>query len=89
MRVLTVLLLASVSFAPVSLMAQVQGDASDSTWKFTAPVNLLSTRTDPRTGKQTFTATKVTLGDPDPALFDLPAAFKVTDIRQTAAPEPN
>jgi len=39
MRVLTVLLLASVSFAPV---------------------NLLSTRTDPRTGKHTFTATQVT-----------------------------
>jgi hypothetical protein len=52
-------------------------------------LNLLSTRTDPRTGKQTFTATNVTLGDPDPALFELPTGFKVTDIRQTAAPEPN
>jgi len=52
-------------------------------------LNLLSTRSDPRTGKQTFTATNVTLGDPDPALFELPAGFKVTDIRQTAAPEPN
>ena len=52
-------------------------------------LNLLSTRTDPRTGKQTFTATNVTLGDPDAALFELPAGFKVTDIRQTAAPEPN
>ena len=52
-------------------------------------LNLLSTRTDPRTGKQTFTATNVTLADPDPALFELPAGFKVSDIRQTAAPEPN
>ena len=52
-------------------------------------LNLLSTRTDPRTGKQTFTATNVTLGDPDPALFELRTGFKVTDIRQTAVPEPN
>jgi hypothetical protein len=52
-------------------------------------LNLLSTRSDPRTGKQTFTATNVILGDPDPALFELPAGFKVTDIRQTSAPEPN
>jgi len=52
-------------------------------------LNLLSTRTDPRTGKQTFTATNVTLGDPDPALFELPAGFKVADIRQTVASEPN
>ncbi len=52
-------------------------------------LNLLSTRSDPRTGKQTFTATNVTMGDPDPALFELPAGFKVADIRQTAAPEPN
>jgi hypothetical protein len=52
-------------------------------------LNLLSTRTDPRTGKQTFTATNVILGEPDAALFELPAGFKVTDIRQTAAPEPN
>ena len=58
MRVLTVLLLASVSFAPVSLMAQAGG--TPQTARETAPVNLLSTRTDPRTGKQTFTATKVT-----------------------------
>lgn len=52
-------------------------------------LNLLSTRTEPRTGKQTFTATNVAWGDPDPALFELPTGFKVRDIRQTAAPEPN
>jgi hypothetical protein len=50
-------------------------------------LNLLSTRSDPRTGKQTFTATNVALGDPDPGLFEIPAGFKVVDRRQPAAPE--
>jgi len=45
-------------------------------------VNLLSVRSDPRTGKQTFTATVVTLGDPDPALFETPAGFTEVDHRQ-------
>jgi hypothetical protein len=44
-------------------------------------LNLLSVRSDPRTGKQTFTATNVVLGDPEPALFELPAGFKVADHR--------
>jgi len=48
-------------------------------------LNLLSTRTDPRTGKQTFTATNVTLGDPDAALFELPTGFKVTDTADSGA----
>ena len=48
-------------------------------------LNLLSVRSDPRTGRQTFTATAVTLGDPDPALFQLPAGFRVADRR---APHP-
>jgi hypothetical protein len=52
-------------------------------------LNLLSTRSDPRTGKQTFTATAVVLGDPDPVLFELPAGFKVVDHRQKAVPEAN
>lgn len=50
-------------------------------------LNLLSTRSDPRTGKQTFTATAVAVGDPDPGLFEIPAGFKVVDHRQPAAPE--
>ena len=52
-------------------------------------LNLLSIRSDLRTGKQTFTATNVILGDPGPALFELPAGFKVADHRQTAPPAPN
>jgi hypothetical protein len=52
-------------------------------------LNLLSIRNDPRIGKQTFTVTNVVLADPDPALFEVPAGFKVVDRRQTAAPEPN
>lgn len=52
-------------------------------------LNLLSVRSDPRNGKQTFTATNVLLADPDFALFELPAGFKVVDHRQTSPPEPN
>lgn len=55
-------------------------------------LNLLSVRSDPTTGKQTFTATNVTLGDPDPGLFELPAGFTVADRRlpnPTEASEPH
>lgn len=52
-------------------------------------LNLLSVRSDPRTGKQTFTATAVTLGDPDPSLFELPAGFRVADHRQPASTPQN
>ncbi len=52
-------------------------------------LNLLSIRSDPQTGKQTFTATNVILADPDPALFELPAGFQVVDRRQNTPPEPN
>jgi hypothetical protein len=44
-------------------------------------LNLLSVRNDPRTGKQTFTARDVVLGDPDPALFGIPPGFQVVDRR--------
>jgi hypothetical protein len=44
-------------------------------------LNLLSVRTDPRSGKQTFSARDVVLGDPDPALFEIPAGFKIVDRR--------
>lgn len=40
-------------------------------------LNLLSVRSDPHLGRQTFTARNVILGDPDPALFELPAGFRV------------
>jgi hypothetical protein len=49
-------------------------------------INLLSIRTDPRIGKQTFTVTSVVQSDPDPSLFELPVGFKVVDHRQTAPP---
>lgn len=52
-------------------------------------LNLLSVRSAPETGKQTFTATNVTLGDPDPELFELPAGFTVADRRLPKTTETN
>ncbi len=49
--------------------------------------NLLSKRSDPRIGSQTFTVTNLTLADPDPKLFGLPEGFTVVDERPTAPPE--
>ena len=49
--------------------------------------NLLSKRSDPRIGTQTFTATNLILSEPDPKLFELPEGFKVVDHRQTARPQ--
>lgn len=45
-------------------------------------INLLSTRTSPLFGKQTFTVTELTASDPDPQLFELPAGFKINDQRK-------
>jgi hypothetical protein len=53
-------------------------------WSPQLGLNLLSIRTDPRIGKQTFTVTSLVQGDPDASLFELPAGFKVVDQRQTA-----
>jgi hypothetical protein len=50
--------------------------------------NLLSKRSDPRIGTQTFTATNLILSDPNPTLFDLPEGFKIVDRRESARPEP-
>jgi hypothetical protein len=49
--------------------------------------DMLSKRTDPRYGTQTFTVTNLILSDPDPQLFELPAGFTLKDKRQTAPPE--
>lgn len=49
--------------------------------------NLLSRRSDPRIGTQTFTVTNLILSDPDPKLFELPEGFKIVDHRQNARPE--
>jgi hypothetical protein len=45
-------------------------------------INLLSIRSNPYFGKQTFTITELTAGDPDPQLFELPAGYKVSDQRK-------
>jgi hypothetical protein len=49
--------------------------------------NLLSKRSDPRIGRQTFTVTDLVTSEPDPNLFNLPDGFNVVDQRQTAPPE--
>ena len=45
-------------------------------------INLLSIRSSPFFGKQTFTITELTAADPDPQLFELPAGFKINDQRK-------
>ena len=50
-------------------------------------INLLSIRSDPRIGTQTFTVTNLILSEPDQKLFELPEGFKVVDRRDTAPPE--
>jgi len=52
-------------------------------------INLLSKRSDPRFGTQTFTVTNLILSEPDVKLFDLPEGFKVVDARQDAPAEVN
>jgi hypothetical protein len=49
--------------------------------------NLLSKRSDPRIGTQTFTAGDLILSEPDPKLFDLPEGFTIVDRRQPAPPQ--
>jgi hypothetical protein len=50
-------------------------------------IDLLSTRSDPRFGTQTFSITDINQSEPDPHLFDLPEGFTIIDQRQTAPPE--
>jgi hypothetical protein len=56
-------------------------------WSPQVGLNLLSIKTDPRIGKQTFTVTELAEGDPDPSLFQLPQGFVVVDRRQTTPPQ--
>jgi hypothetical protein len=42
-------------------------------------VNVLTTRDDPRSGKEVFRATDIRFGEPDPSLFALPANASVID----------
>jgi hypothetical protein len=44
-------------------------------------LNMLVKRNDPRVGMQTFTVTEVSLSEPDPKYFQVPAQFKVVDMR--------
>jgi hypothetical protein len=57
------------------------------TWR-SAPlaVNLLSIRSGPLIGTQTFTITELDPSPPDPAIFDPPAGFQVHDERATRPP---
>ena len=45
-------------------------------------MNLLSIRSGPIVGKQTFTITELSSGDPDAHLFELPAGYEVRDVRK-------
>ena len=45
-------------------------------------INLLSIRSGPSFGKQTFTITELTAAEPDRQLFELPAGFKINDQRK-------
>jgi hypothetical protein len=47
-------------------------------------LNMLVKRSDPRIGTQTFTVTEVGLAEPDPKYFQLPAGYKVMDLREQA-----
>ncbi|HEY6446626.1 MAG TPA: hypothetical protein VIY53_09215 [Acidobacteriaceae bacterium] len=49
-------------------------------------LNLISVRSAPLTGTQTFTITELDPNPPDPQLFEPPDGFKVVDERTTAPP---
>lgn len=44
-------------------------------------INLLSIRSEPIVGKQTFAITKLSSSHPDSHLFELPAGYTVTGLR--------
>jgi hypothetical protein len=45
-------------------------------------INLLSIRTSPFFGRQTFTITEITAGEPDPQMFELPPGYEIHDQRK-------
>jgi hypothetical protein len=45
-------------------------------------INLLSIRSGPTTGKQTFTIVELTASEPDAQLFELPTGYKINDQRK-------
>lgn len=48
-------------------------------------LNVLTTRDDPRSGKEVFTVMDIRWGEPDPTLFVLPANARVIDLRGVPA----
>lgn len=60
---------------------------SSETWRSDQlAVNLLSIRTDPLFGTQTFNVSELEAAPPDPQLFELPPGFTVRDQRATRPP---
>lgn len=51
-------------------------------------MNLLSIRSGPMIGKETFTVTDLDPSEPDPALFAVPSGYSVRDLRHLPAPIP-
>lgn len=47
-------------------------------------INLLSIRSGPMVGKQTFTVVELTATEPDPQQFELPSGYKVNDQRKNS-----
>jgi hypothetical protein len=47
-------------------------------------INVIEKRQDPRFGDQSFTVSDIALGEPDTRLFQMPANFKVVDLRTPA-----
>jgi hypothetical protein len=48
-------------------------------------LNVLTTRNDPRSGKEVFTVTDIRQGEPDAALFTLPPDARIVDLRGVPA----
>ena len=46
-------------------------------------INLLSLRSGPMIGKQNFTITDLSVGEPDPERFKVPAGYEIRDLRKT------
>ena len=49
-------------------------------------INVLTDRTDPRSGKEVFTVTDIQLSEPDSSLFALPVSFRIVDLRVAPTP---
>ena len=59
--------------------------ASSETWHAQElAINLVSIRTGPMVGKQTFTITELSGTEPDPELFRVPPGYEIRDLRKNA-----